>query len=87
MLQLLCLDKHAVSQVVSDLETWVILCDEMVAGCVDARKVVSGGEFDKKFKDVWYEDVDEWALAVQGRMNSVSDLFAADVTRLVTTDS
>jgi len=55
------------------------LCGEMVAGCSDVRRVLSGGEFDKKFKDVIRErGWDEWALAVQGRMDSVSDLFAAD---------
>ena len=55
------------------------LCGEMVAGYSDVQKVLSGGEFDKKFKDVILErGWDEWALDVQERMDSVSDLFAAD---------
>lgn len=43
------------------------------------RKVLSGGGFDKKFKDVIHEHgCDECTLAVQEHMDTVTDLFAAD---------
>ena len=41
------------------------LCSERVAGNSDVRKVLSGGDFVKRFKDViWERGYDEWALAV-----------------------
>jgi len=55
------------------------LCGELVSGSKDVRKVLSGGEFDTGIRDFMRErGYDEWALTVQGRMDSVSDLFSAD---------
>lgn len=55
------------------------LCGSNILGSKDVRKVMSGLEFDYKIKQVIQDRCfDDWALAVQGRMSSVSDLFAAD---------
>jgi hypothetical protein len=45
----------------------------------DMRKVLSGEEFDKRVREVIRQrGFDEWAVAVQGRMDMVNDLFSAD---------
>ena len=55
------------------------LCGETCIGCKDFRKVLSGTTFDEKIRQLIKERCfDEWAVAVQGRMQSVNDLFAAD---------
>ena len=55
------------------------LCGGPIAGSKDVRKVTSGSEFDQKIQQGINErGPDEWAIAVQGRLSYVSDLFAAD---------
>ena len=55
------------------------LCGISVDGCVDRRKVLAGDEFDTYLKAVIRErGADDWALTVQGRLDAVIDLFAAD---------
>ena len=60
-------------------ENMCFLCGKATSDSKDVRKVLSGEGFDKKMKDVIHErNYDTWALQVKGRMESVSDLFAAD---------
>jgi len=55
------------------------LCGDMVAGFSDVQKCCLVVSLIKKFKDVILErGWEEWALAVQERMDSVSDLFAVN---------
>ena len=55
------------------------LCGEAVAGCKDIRKVLSGDEFDNRIRNVIRErGNDEWAVEVQGRLDTIADLFSAD---------
>jgi hypothetical protein len=55
------------------------LCAESCSAGKDTRKVLSDSVFDayirQKIRD---RDYDSWAISVQGRLDSVSDLFAAD---------
>jgi len=55
------------------------LCGSACVGPTDTRRVLSGEEFDRRLRSVIAErQYDEWAVAVQGHMDSASDLFAAD---------
>jgi hypothetical protein len=55
------------------------LCGEACAGSKDMRKMMSGKEFDSRLRRIIVDrEHDLWAVSVLGRMDSVSDLFAAD---------
>jgi len=55
------------------------LCGESVSGSRDVRKVLSGDDFDSKMRHVIRKrNLDNWAVTVQGRLDAISDLFAAD---------
>ena len=59
--------------------TMCFLCGESVTGSKDYRKVLSGKEFDERITSAIRErNFDTWATTVQGRMDNVNDLFAAD---------
>ena len=55
------------------------LCSSSCKDSKDVRKVLSGSNFDDSIrKTVRKRGFDEWAVAVQGRIDAVADLFAAD---------
>ena len=55
------------------------LCGEAVTGSKDMRKIVLGEDFDQKIKDFTRKrGFDDWAGTVQGRLDTIADLFSAD---------
>jgi hypothetical protein len=55
------------------------LCAESCCEGKNVRKVLSGSEFDANIRQkICDRGYDNWAISVQGRLDSVSDLFAAD---------
>jgi len=55
------------------------LCANPVNDCKDMRKVLSGTEFDNRIREaIRARGGDKWAVEVQGRVDTVVDLFAAD---------
>ena len=55
------------------------LCGVDINSSKDVTEVMSGLEFDDKMRRVIQDcGFDAWAVAVQGRMSYVSNLFAAD---------
>jgi hypothetical protein len=62
-----------------DFRNMCFFCGTSCFGCKDFRRVLYGTDFDKKIKQIIHDrGFDTWGLDVQGRIESVADLFAAD---------